>query len=209
MKKFIEDFKKFISRGNVLDMAVGVIIGAAFSAIVTAFTDKVIMPLINLVLTVDGDKGLESAYTFLKRVTLSDGTVDLANSIYIDWGSFITAVINFFIIAMTLFIIIKIATRGNRKLKDLEGKLHNFVLTSKDFKELKARGVKITDRAKVQAYREEKINNLKLEKERLELEAKQKEAEDRKNNPTERELLKEIRDLLIAQKQANEPTENN
>ena len=54
MKKFFADFKKFISRGNIIDMAVGVIVGNAFSAIVKAFTDKVIMPLINLLLSLGG-----------------------------------------------------------------------------------------------------------------------------------------------------------
>ena len=113
MKKFCQDFKKFISRGNVIDMAVGVIIGSAFSAIITALTNKILMPLINALLA-SGGKGLDSAYTFLKTVYAADGTIDLTNSIYIDWGAFITAIINFFLIAMTLFIIVKVAmsTRG-------------------------------------------------------------------------------------------------
>ena len=66
-KKFFTDFKKFITRGNIVDMSVAVIIGAAFSAIVTALTNKIIMPLVNWVLAITGgDKGLESAFTFLK-----------------------------------------------------------------------------------------------------------------------------------------------
>ena len=98
MKKFFADFKKFISRGNIIDMAVGVIVGNAFSAIVKAFTDKVIMPLINALLSLGGENGLESAYTFLKTAYATDGTIDLTKSIYIDWGAFITAILNFFII---------------------------------------------------------------------------------------------------------------
>ena len=66
MKKFFADFKKFISRGNIIDMAIGVIVGNAFSAIVKAFTDKVIMPLINALLSIGGENVLESAYTYLK-----------------------------------------------------------------------------------------------------------------------------------------------
>ena len=107
MKKFWADFKKFISRGNVLDMAVGVIVGSAFSAIVTSLTNKIIMPLINMLLSIGGN-GLESAYTMLKVVKDENGAVDLAKSIYIDWGAFITAIINFFIIAFTLFVIIRV-----------------------------------------------------------------------------------------------------
>ena len=97
VKQFFADFKKFISRGNIIDMAIGVIVGSAFSTIVKSFTDKVIMPLINLILSLGGDNGLESAYTFLKR-GYTDGTLDLSKSIYIDWGAFITAIINFFLI---------------------------------------------------------------------------------------------------------------
>ena len=68
MKKFFSDFKKFIIRCNIIDMAIGFIVGNAFSAIVKAFTDKVIMPLINLLLSLGGKNGLEGAYTFLKKV---------------------------------------------------------------------------------------------------------------------------------------------
>ena len=117
MRKFFQDFKKFISRGNIIDMAIGVVVGNAFSAIVKAFTDKIIMPLINFLLTggKGGDDGLVSAYTFLKKTLATDGTIDLENSIYIDWGSFITAILNFFIIAFTLFVILRVAmkTEGN------------------------------------------------------------------------------------------------
>ncbi len=112
MKKFFSDFKKFISRGNVVDMAVGVIIASAFTAIVTALTNKIIMPFINWLLSLSGADGLASAYTYLKKVYTVDGAgntvVDLANSIYIDWGAFITAVLNFFLIALVLFSILKI-----------------------------------------------------------------------------------------------------
>lgn len=113
VKGFFSDFKKFISRGNILDMAIGVIVGGAFSAIVTAFTNKIIMPLINALLAViTGGNGLEGAYTFLKKVWTVDGAgervLDLTKSIYIDWGAFITAVLNFIIIAFTLFIVLKI-----------------------------------------------------------------------------------------------------
>lgn len=109
-KKFFADFKKFITRGNIVDLSVAVIIGAAFSAIVTSLTDKIIMPIVNWILAITGgDKGLESAYTFLKVVYGEDGTtIDLSKSIYIDWGSFIASILNFLIIAFTVFSIVKI-----------------------------------------------------------------------------------------------------
>jgi len=131
MKKFFQDFKKFISKGNIIDMSIGVIVGSAFSAIVTALTNKIIMPLINWLLAMGGaEEGLASAFTFLKKATLADDTIDLANSIYIDWGAFITAILNFLIIAMTLFIIMKVAKRSSeffkeqytKTVKDIESK---------------------------------------------------------------------------------------
>ena len=114
MKKFWNEFKKFISRGNVVDMAIGVIIASAFTAIVTAVTNKIIMPVVNWILAIiTGGSGLDQIYTFLKKVYVPDATgnpttqIDLANSIYIDWGALITSVINFFIIALILFIMLK------------------------------------------------------------------------------------------------------
>ena len=115
MKKMFKEFKEFISRGNVMDMAVGVIIGAAFSAIVTTLTDKIIMPLVNWVLAkTGGAKGLESAYTILSA-GYTDGKLDLEKSIYIDWGSLIAAVFNFLIIAMVIFLIIKAFNASKKK----------------------------------------------------------------------------------------------
>jgi len=69
MKKFFADFKKFISRGNIMDMAVGVVVGGAFSAIVTSFTNAVIRPLVNaLISLIMGGADLTKIYTYLKYV---------------------------------------------------------------------------------------------------------------------------------------------
>ncbi|HBF86207.1 MAG TPA: large conductance mechanosensitive channel protein MscL [Clostridiales bacterium] len=120
MKKFFKEFKAFISRGNVMDMAVGVIIGGAFSAIVTALTNHILMPVINWVIAaIVGKDGMAGAVTFLSKVyTLDEAgqvvvdangaqVIDMASSIYINWGAFITAIINFILIALVLFMIIK------------------------------------------------------------------------------------------------------
>lgn len=95
MKKFINEFKEFALRGNVIDLAVGVIIGAAFQNIVKSLTDDIISPLIGLV-----------AKTDFK---------DMAATVFgvsIKYGSFITSVINFFIMALVLFAIIKLMNRA-------------------------------------------------------------------------------------------------
>ena len=111
-KGFWKEFKEFITRGNVFDMAVGIIVGGAFTAIVTALCDNILKPIINWILAaIVGTDSLTGVYTFLKTVTTTaeDGTeiIDLASSIYIDWGTFINAIINFILIALVLFLIIK------------------------------------------------------------------------------------------------------
>ena len=116
MKKFFEEFKKFITRGNVIDLAVGVIIGGAFTGIVNGLTNYILKPIIDWILSlILGRDGLSGAVTFLTKVYIlaEDGVtptpdVDMAKSIYIDWGSFIAAIINFFIIAIVLFTIVKV-----------------------------------------------------------------------------------------------------
>ena len=195
MKKFFADFKKFISRGNVIDMAVGVIIGSAFSAIVTALTNKIIMPFINYLLSLGGT-GLSSAYTFLKEAKLPSGETDLANSIYIDWGAFITAILNFLIIALTLFVILKVAMKSSEMFRFASSKVNEGRLTKKERKELKARGISLLDRDAIKAYREEKQKLADEEKAKAEEEAKLKAEQEAKANPSEKDLLKEIRDLL-------------
>lgn len=140
IKKFFADFKKFISRGNVVDMAIGVIVASAFTAIVTALTDKVIMPCINWLLSLGGG-GLESAYTFLKVVKDANNVIDLSKSIYIDWGAFITSILNFFIVAFALFTVLRIMMNA----KGLWQKAINEQPTRKERKILKKQGVNMKD----------------------------------------------------------------
>ena len=127
IKNFFEEFKKFITRGNVLDMSVGVIVGGAFTGIVNGLSNFILKPLINwLIAVLLGKDGLEGAITMLSPaytdVVDANGavvgqTLDLANSIYIDWGSFISAIINFLLIAIVLFSIVRMINRLN-ELRD-------------------------------------------------------------------------------------------
>ena len=121
MNNYVNEFKKFINRGNVVDMSVGVIVGSAFTAIVTAMSNNILKPIVNYLLATlfDADS-LSEIYTYLKTVyvdTLDEAgnvigqEIDLANSIYIDWGAFISAVINFFLIAFVLFMIVRTINR--------------------------------------------------------------------------------------------------
>lgn len=90
MKKFLQEFKEFISKGNVMDLAVGVIIGGAFSGIVTSLTENIINPLINCI----GGAEIQ-------------GKIHLIGDNYIDYGAFISAIINFVIMAFIIFCIVK------------------------------------------------------------------------------------------------------
>lgn len=116
MKKLFKEFKEFISRGNVLDLAVGMIIGAAFSAIVKSLVADIIMPLVGRVVG-----GELSQWKFVLKeaiVDLSDSSIILEPEIAITYGNFIQVVIDFLLIALTLFIIIKIvAVMANQRKK--------------------------------------------------------------------------------------------
>lgn len=118
---FFKDFKKFVTRGNVVDMAIGVIVGGAFTAIITALSNHVLKPVINWMLAKILKKdSLSEVYTFLTRVDGADGAPDLTQSIYIDWGALINAVLNFLLVAFTLFVIARIASSVMKRIKARE-----------------------------------------------------------------------------------------
>ena len=103
MKEFLKEFKKFISRGNVIDMAVGIIIGSAFTAIVNTLVNDVMMPLLSIL-----TGGLDfAALCFV--LGEGDGAATL------NYGAFIAAVINFLLIAFVIFTIIKAMNKLSRK----------------------------------------------------------------------------------------------
>ena len=123
---FFKDFKKFITKGNIVDMAVGVIVGSAFTAIINALSNGILKPIINWILaSILGTDSLSEVYTYLKIAYTTDADtgeqiIDLANSIYIDWGTFVNAIVNFFLVAMTLFVIARIARHVVNKAKERE-----------------------------------------------------------------------------------------
>ena len=106
MKKFMEEFKKFISRGNVMDMAVGVIIGGAFTAIVNSLVNDVMMPVLSLI-----TGGLD----FSKLcIALGEGE----GAATLNYGAFIAAVINFLLIALVIFVLIKTINKFSEKKEE-------------------------------------------------------------------------------------------
>lgn len=198
MKKFFGEFKKFITRGNVLDMAVGVIVGGAFTAIVNGLSNFVLKPIINWLLALILGKGtLSEVYTFLGTpALLEDGTIDLANSFYIDWGSLINAIINFLLIALVLFTIVKVINNVKEKNEKMKGEFAKSYLDKNERKELKAAGVNVKDKAAVKAYFEEKAKKEAEALEALKKAEEEKAAADRLANPTTEDLLKQIKALL-------------
>lgn len=180
MKNFFVEFKKFITRGNVLDMAVGVIVGSAFTAIVNGLSNFILKPLINWLLAlILGANSLTELYTPLKEVRLEDGTLDLANSIYIDWGSFINAIINFLLVALVLFIIV----RFFNKLRSCEeGKYFGY--DKKEYFKMRKQGLSRDDIEQKSIQRDKEI----AEKKALEDEEKRKH--------TTEGLLEDIKKLL-------------
>ena len=197
MKKFFEEFKKFITRGNVLDMAVGVIVGGAFTGIVNGLSNFILKPIINWLLAVlIGKDGLSGAITPLSMVTKEDGTYDLANSIFIDWGSFISAIINFFLIAIVLFTIVKTINKVKERNEQFHKEFDDKYLDRHERKELKAAGIKLTDRDAVKKYFDDKkkaAEEKAAEEKRI---ADEKALAERLANPTTEDLLKSIKELL-------------
>ncbi|MBO5338774.1 MAG: MscL family protein [Clostridia bacterium] len=204
MKKIIGEFKTFITRGNVVDMAVGVIVGGAFTGVVNGLSNFILKPIINWLLAlVLGKDTLAGALTFFPgykvyKDILNDAgevigsEIDLANSIYIDWGSFISAIINFLLIAVVLFTIVKIINTVRTNHEKLTNFVVNGKVTKAEKKEMKAQGFNFRSEADVEVYRAQK----QAEADKAAKEAEEAAALERLNNPTTEDLLKDIRELL-------------
>ena len=202
MKKFFAEFKIFITRGNVVDMAVGVIVGSSFTAIVNGMGNYILKPIINKLLSLIFDaSSLSELYTFLTRVekeVLDEaGNVigyeaDLEQSIYIDWGAFINAVLNFFIIALVLFTIIKLINKFRADQKAISERIADATLDKAERRELKAAGIKINDKQAVKKYFEEKQRLANLAAQEEKKQAEEKARLERLENPTTEDLLKDI-----------------
>lgn len=196
-KGFFGEFKTFITRGNVLDMAVGVIVGGAFTAIVNAMSNNILRPLINwLLAAILGQEGLSGAITVLSPAYDEAGALVLADSIYIDWGAFVSAIINFLLIAFVLFMIVRVMNRISAA--------HDQLLDGMELKKKKAIAKirierKVSKKEAKAIYEEElaKAAAKKAEEARIaeEKAAAEKAAAEEKAMANTR-LLEEIRDLL-------------
>lgn len=115
MKNFIGEFKQFVMRGNVIDMAVGVVVGTAFSAIVNSIVQDIVMPAVSLITGKIDFTNLFIALDGKEYATLQDAKG--ATSV-IAYGSFIQAVVQFLIIAFSLFVVVKAMNRLRKPVAD-------------------------------------------------------------------------------------------
>lgn len=200
MKKFFEEFKKFITRGNVVDMAIGVAVAGAFTKIVTAFTNGFISPIVGVI--TKGANLADQKWVVIegKEEVLDDaGEViqEAVSEVAFLWGAFVQNIVDFLIIAFILFIVMKVFNSVMSKAKNV----------SADIKEgLKPDRVKEAEEAARKAEEEKKAAEEAAAKAKAEAEAAKEEAEKQAQlaacqaqiactESTER-LLTEIRDLL-------------
>lgn len=116
MKKIITEFKAFAVKGNMLDMAIGIVIGAAFSGIVNSLVKDIINPIFGLVIGSDELKNLH--YTLQSQLLDSNGNV-IASEVVLKYGSFLSTLLNFLIISFTLFGLMKIVVYLKQKAEDI------------------------------------------------------------------------------------------
>jgi len=129
----LKEFKAFIAKGNVLDLAVAVIIGAAFAKIATSLTEDIIMPVVGAIF---GGLDFSSYFTLLGPVpegyrgSMTDyAALKAAGAPVLGWGEFITVVINFLILAFIIFLLIRAATKAMRKQEEAGGPTEVELLT--------------------------------------------------------------------------------
>ena len=202
MKKFFKEFKTFISRGNVFDMAVGLIIATAFNKIVSSMVNDIIMPIVTYF---TGAASLAELSIPLRVNELGEVTLAWA------YGAFLQTVIDFLIIAFSVFLMVKIMMNSQKKFKEFNAvvRAESSDEARKKRKELHAKA-KAENRPFKEVYKEYKAQQKalaeenkakKAEEERLKAEA------EKLANPSQEMLLKQIRDLLVEMKEGK-PVEN-
>lgn len=195
MKKFFQEFKAFISKGNVFDMAVGLIIATAFNKIVSSLVNDIIMPLITWA---TGAASLADLSIVLRRDPITqEATLTWA------YGNFIQTIIDFLIISFSIFVMVKIVNASRKKFKEVEELA--ITQTSKEYKQEKKQ---VKAMAKEQnrpfkevweEYQKAKIERLAEEKRKAEEQKALEEASKPKPETTD-DILKDIRQLLIEEK---------
>lgn len=176
-KKFWSDFKKFIAKGNVLDLAVAVVVAAAFNAIVNGLVDYIITPFITFMTS--GVSIHEWEYILRPEVINAETGVVEVTKISIQYGLWIQTIVDFIIISLSIFLAVRI-------IKNIQNKIREDELREKE--------------EKAKREKEEAEAKAKAEEERLRLEAEAREraeAQLHADVTAQADLLREIRDILI------------
>ena len=186
-KKFWGEFKTFIAKGNVVDLAVALVIGTAFNKIVSQLVDSFITPLIGIVL--GGFSLNDWKWVYKEAVLAEDGETVLEAEIAFSYGTFLQTVIDFLIIALTVFVVVKLYTRIRNRIEEEAQRLNDALNPD----EVEAR-----KKAEEEARQKEELAK-KLEEERLaEIERLKQEKEEAQRDYflKQQELLTQIRDAL-------------
>lgn len=118
MGKFLHDFKEFAMKGNVVDMAVGVIIGGAFGKIVSSLVNDIIMPVMSIVTGGDGYKNMK--YIIKEAAPATADGVAAVEEVAINYGMFIQNIVDFLIIALSIFVALRVTMKFMHKEKEEE-----------------------------------------------------------------------------------------
>ena len=119
MNRFFQEFKEFAIKGNMVDMAVGIIIGASFNKMLNTLVDKIIMPPLSLL--TEGVQFQNKEWVLRDAVVTADGKVT-SDKIAIGYGEFLQVMIDFFIIAIVVFVVVKLMNNLRKKSEDTEDK---------------------------------------------------------------------------------------
>ncbi len=186
-KKFWGEFKTFIAKGNVVDLAVALVIGTAFNKIVSQLVDSFITPLIGIVL--GGFSLNDWKWVYKEAVLAEDGETVLEAEIAFSYGTFLQTVIDFLIIALTVFVVVKLYTRIRNRIEEEAQRLNDA---------LNPEEVEARKKAEEEARQKEELAK-KLEAERLaEIERLKQEKEEAQRDYflKQQELLTQIRNAL-------------
>ena len=198
MKNFFKDFKAFIAKGNILNLAVGMVIGSAFTAIVNSFVNDIIMPPIGVLI---GGVDFSELAVVITPEELNEAGEVIKEAVTWNYGSFIQAIINFLIIALCMFLIVKFMMKATGFVSASKANSYKKILTKEEIKNYKAQG-------KTSAEMQQIADQKRKAKEAVE--AATKAQNELKNNAMKQEvLLNDIRSLLMeqAKEQGKDPKE--
>ena len=185
MKKFWGEFRAFINRGSVMDLAVGMIIGSAFTAIITALVKNILTPLIN---AIPGSGATGVLQTVLREAVIDANGNVVTEALILDWGSVISAIVTFIITALVLFLLVKAFNRIKETGNKLKEEIKNTVVLDRGKERIEAEDV--ADGG------ENAAADAKAAVEEVAVAATDTNGEQSKESPDYEKLLREIIELL-------------